>query len=315
MAEITLKMLSPNLGRVKHTNVAHVLHRKVERGFEFDASGHMPFFDTAIIIFRVVCPCIYLWRKHQFREKIPGDVVDKLRALENQVYRGPNKTPRPNCVNPVFAALGIGMKDEMSHMEWQQWANLGTMSTKSAAAKFLYELSKFHPGIFDESFESDGKTLSVKSAVRILAAYIIQRAFRQRKAYRPLRIIGRKIEAFEKLQRYFKQMIRRKHLIETRLFAQEKNCRTLVEILLRGIPIKNLIDGKMVPEYLSIFKIGEADIPNRRMGRYILYTSSKEKAIAATDMEAGILLSDVAEIRFGCEIKIEQLSSVSICCK
>ena len=81
--------------------------------------------------------------------------------------------PDAVAVNPVFAALGIGMKDEMSHMEWQQWANLGTMSTKSAAAKFLYELSKFHPGIFDESFESDGKTLSVKSAVRILAAYII----------------------------------------------------------------------------------------------------------------------------------------------
>ena len=299
MAEITLEMLNSVREPIKHINIDGVVHRRVESGFEFDARKHMPFFDTAILLFRVVCPYVFHQRQQHFEQNIPVHTLEKLNALENQVYRGPNRIPRPNCVNPLFSALGIG-SEEMSQTAWQHWANLGTMSMKSAAAKYLYELSKYHPGILDESFESDGRTFSIQTGVRMLAAYILQRNFRHRKAYRPIQIVARKIMAFEKIQRFFIHMKKRKRLIEARLFAQEKNYKKLIEMLLRGIPINSLINGKMVPEYLGIFKIGEPDLPNRRTGKYVLYTSSKEKVKAAVDMKNGMLLSDVAEIRSGC---------------
>ena len=298
--EVSLELLRPIRETILHTNITQIVQRKVERGYEFDASSRMPFFDTAILTFRVVCQCVFHQQENQFRENLPEHVLGKLQALEYQVYRGPNRIPRPNCVNPLFSALGIGRADEMSQTVWQEWSNLGTMSMKSAAAKFLLEFTKYDPGILDNSIESDGKRLSVKTAVRILAAYVVQRKFRHRRAYKPIRIIGRKILAFEKIQRFLIYLIRRKRLLEIRLFAQEKNYKKLIDMLLKGIPINNLVDGKMVPEYLSILKVGEANIPSRRTGKYLLYTSAKEKVKAALDLENGILLSDVAEIRAGC---------------
>lgn len=121
-------------------------------------------------------------------------------------------------------------------------------------------------------------------------------------------------EAVERLEKFFMHMLRRKRMIELRLYGQEKNCLKLIDMLLKGIslifiylhifsfifpflqcptfhfpnclskppflppkgiPINRFIDGKMVPQYLRIFKSAEA-VARKYRAQYILYTSTTQ---------------------------------------
>ena len=302
-SEVTLPLLYPDpaVSAQQKVCIDGIMRYKVETGFEFDPQHNMPLFTYAILCFRVVSQMVFHGKyAAAYLQDIPENTRVRLEALENQVYRGPNHLPMPGCINPFLSALGLG-KSEISQLHWQEWKNLGNMSMKSAAAKFLFEFSKYHPMIMDTTFEADGQVMSVKSGIRLLAVYVIQRLYRFRKQNKSARVLARQTQAVERLECFFITMLQRKHLCEIRLFAQENNYTRLLHSLLKGIPVNCFCDGKMVPKRLKVIKTGEADPQRFRTGSYILYCSSKQDQQALSDIERGILIADIAEVRPGCE--------------
>ena len=178
MASLTIEALTvAKRSRCHDVNIKDIISRKLEKGYEFDPEKNFAYFSHAIILFRIVSGML-LSRDESIRDAIPEGALNKFMAYECQIYEGPNKKPAPQCINPVLSFFGIKC-GEISMQVWQEWQNLGSISTKAAASKFINEFKMYHPGFMETPFSSDSTLLTVRTAMRVLAAFLIQRMYRK----------------------------------------------------------------------------------------------------------------------------------------
>ena len=86
--------------------------------------------------------------------------------------------------------------------------------------------------------------ITMKTALRCLAAFIIQRcckAYKKRKYIRILRDIERSAIC---IQKFWREILFRKHLAELRLYAQGNNINAVADVLTRGLLVNNYVAGK-----------------------------------------------------------------------
>lgn len=92
------------------------LTRKIEKGHLFDPEANIPFYNNAILLCRIIGGAV-MEKEPSISDSIPVAIRDKLIGYEYQVYRGPNSTAAPNCVNPFLSIFGF-TGDDISAAAW-----------------------------------------------------------------------------------------------------------------------------------------------------------------------------------------------------
>ena len=81
-------LLYPGQDFPRTDSVSNVTRRRIEQGFEFDPQTNVPFFNSAILCFRIVEQLVYRQNEETYKRYIPDGIRFKLDAFANQVYRG-----------------------------------------------------------------------------------------------------------------------------------------------------------------------------------------------------------------------------------
>jgi len=96
--------------------VKSILKRRIEKGLFFDPESTFPFYAQAIMLVRIIATMVFD-QNESVRGVIPEQVRSKLLALEYQIHEGPNKTKKPECLNPFLNMFGFGI-DEVTMITW-----------------------------------------------------------------------------------------------------------------------------------------------------------------------------------------------------
>ena len=114
--EYLLKIDKPSTK--KNVKIASIIKRKHEKGLLFDPETTIPFYSYSILLFRILSATL-LERGSVYSNSLPGNILNKLFALEHQINEGPNKSKPPECINPFLSLFGIGVEtNPLSMVEW-----------------------------------------------------------------------------------------------------------------------------------------------------------------------------------------------------
>ena len=86
------------------------------------------------------------------------------------------------------------------------------------------------------------------------------------------RLLVKRYNASRIIQKFFRVIRRNKAKLEILLMAQQVNLNKMLDFLVKGIPVNNFDNGRVVKETLQLFRTGA------HTGKFMLFCSSKDVA-------------------------------------